>query len=139
MRKWNQDRESFLVRTWAGKLIFSAIYFGFNLYILIVSIIPPYRNSNGAALEVKGWIYITIVVSVIIAGIIYYFLAFGYRQTTKAFNVVEPTKSIVGLARAAPRLHENDTHEPQYGIRRWVEIKYGSNVSLPCCDALVMY
>jgi hypothetical protein len=139
VRNWNQDRESFLIRTWAGKLFFSLIYFGSNLYIVIVPIIPPYRNSNGAALEVKGWIYITIVVSIIIASIVYYILAFGYRQTTNASNVVEPTKSIVGWARALPRLRENDTHEPQYGFRRWVEIEYGSDVSLPCCDTLVMY
>ena len=82
-------------------------------------------------MEVKGWIYIIIVISIIAAGMVYYFLAFGYKQST-TYNIVEPTKSIVRWARAVPRLRENDTHEPQYGVRRVVDIYYESEVSLPC-------
>ena len=100
--------------------------------------IPPYRNSNGVPLEVKGWIYIIIVISTIAAGTVYYYLAFGYRQTT-AFNVVEPAKSIVRWARAVPKLRESDTHEPQYGVRRRVDIYYESEVSLPFSDKTAKY
>jgi flagellar basal body-associated protein FliL len=105
---------------------------------VIVPIIPPYLNSNRVALEVKGWIYIIIVISIIAAGTVYYFLAFGYRQKT-ALNTVEPKRSIVRWGRAVPRLREDDTHEPQYGVRRLVDIHYESEVSLPCSDETVIY
>jgi hypothetical protein len=100
---------------------------------VILSIIPPYQNSNGVDLEVKGWIYIVIVASTIAASTVYYSLAFGYRQRVVVVpNYVEPTRSIVRWGRAVPRLCESDTHEPQYGVRRWVEIHYESDVSVPC-------
>jgi hypothetical protein len=105
---------------------------------VIVPIIPPYIDSNGVALEVEGWIYIVIVIAIIAAGTIYYFLAFGYRQRTTG-NIVEPTRSIVRWARAVPRLREDDTHEPQYGVRRLVDIYYESEVSLPCSDETAIY
>lgn len=38
-----------------------------------------------------------------------------------------------------PRLREDDTHEPQYGVRRLVDIHYESEVSLPCSDETVIY
>jgi hypothetical protein len=130
MRAWSQPRESVFLRSRVAKAFFTVVYFGFNIYIIVVPLIGPYRDANGTKLEVKGWYYILIVGCFFTAAIVYYYLAFGYRQRFDANrNIVYPKRTIVEVARACPLLHEEQLHDPQYGVRRWVEIDYVDPVS----------
>jgi hypothetical protein len=129
VRAWSPPGVSVLVRSRFGKGFFSFVYFGFNMYIVVVPLIGPYQNANQTNLEVKGWYYILAVGCVFMAAIIYYYLAFGYRQRFDTErNIVYPSRTIVRAARASPLLHENPVHDPQYGVRRWVEIAYVDSV-----------
>jgi hypothetical protein len=129
VRAWSQPVESVLVRSRFAKAFFSFVYFGFNVYIVVVPLIGPYQNANGTRLEIKGWYYIVAVGCIFAAAIVYYYLAFGYRQRLDANNNIYPRRSVVQAARGAlPLLHEDRVHDPQYGVRRWVEIAYGDPV-----------
>jgi hypothetical protein len=125
IRAWSQPGVSVLVRSRFAKGFFSFVYFGFNVYIVVVPLIGPYQDANHKDLEVKGWYYVLVVGCIFVAAIVYYYLAFGYRQSFNAGNnIMSPKRSIVSAARGSPLLHENAVHDPQYGVRRWVEIEY---------------
>jgi hypothetical protein len=125
IRTWSQPVVSVLVRSPFAKGFFSFVYFGFNVYIVTVPLLGPYQDANGTKLEVKGWYYILIVGCIFTAAMVYYYLAFGYRQTFDATrNIIQPKRSIVRAAKGCPLLHEEQVHDPQYGVRRWVEIEY---------------
>ncbi|KAE9377482.1 hypothetical protein N431DRAFT_461088 [Stipitochalara longipes BDJ] len=125
VRTWSQPGVSVLVRSRFGKGFFTFIYLGFNIYIVVVPLIGPYQDANGKNLEVKGWYYIVVMGCIVAAAMLYYFLAFGYgQQFDITRNIVYPKRTIVRAANALPLLHEDSVHDPQYGVRRWVEIEY---------------
>ncbi|KAG9229547.1 amino acid permease-domain-containing protein [Amylocarpus encephaloides] len=49
----------------------------FNIYIVIIPLYGPYKDSSGHPLEVKGWYYIIIAGSVALFGLSYYYLTIG--------------------------------------------------------------
>jgi hypothetical protein len=140
VRKWSQEGVSFFLRSRAAKAFFTMVYLGFNIYIVVVPLIGPYRNANKDSLEVRGWVYIVIVGSIFTAAVIYYYMAFGYKQTFDAnLNTVKPTRTIARWANACPLLCEEPIHDQQYGVRRKVEMVYEKTVSLfqfSTCDPI---
>jgi hypothetical protein len=140
VRHWNHDPENILLRSAIGKAVFTVIYFAFNAYIIIVPLIPPYVNGAGVKQEVKGWYYIVIVLAIIAVGTIYYYSVFGL--TTDAEGDLEHDnrhKTLLRFARAYPVLHEEPRHDPDYGVRRWVEVENPSLVSLSSLPFVCVY
>jgi hypothetical protein len=104
------------------------VYFGFNAYIVIVPLIPPYINGNGTKQEVKGWVYIVVVIIVISVAVVYYYAVFGL--TTDAQGGLHKERTVLRLTNSYPILLQEPEHDPNYGVRRKVEIVHDSNVGL---------
>lgn len=127
-RNWNHDQEFWIVRSIIGKVFITILYFAFNTYIIIVPLIPPYVNGNGTKQEVKGWIYITVIATVMVAATTYYYSVFGLTTNPEGeLEYGRRKRTLLNLARAYPVLHQDSIHEPTYGVRRWVEVVIPSN------------
>jgi hypothetical protein len=96
----------------------SAVYIVFNFYIVIVTFLPPYQNPDGTAREIKGWVYPAAVGSTILAGFLYYLIAFSSRDW-----------SLFRLAQAKAVIDVKDTHDAKYGCRKYVKITLDNPVS----------
>jgi hypothetical protein len=108
------------------------VYLAFNVYIIIVPLIPPYTNGNGTKQEVKGWYYITVTAAVMLAATVYYYSVFGLTTDEEGdLDIDHRNRSLLHLARAYPELREEPIHDPTYGVRRWVKVVNPSMVSLP--------
>lgn len=89
----------------------STIYIIFNLYIVIVNALPPYTNTDGTPEEIMGWYYGAITGTTILAGALYYFIAFG-NEKYSAFR----------FARAKATIMTEPTHDAKYGFRKYVVV-----------------
>jgi hypothetical protein len=132
-RKWSEAPVFILLRSKAGKAFFLVLYFAFNAYIIVVPLIGPYVTASNTAEEVKGWDYIAIVGAIVLAGIVYYYSAFGFAIGNEG-QPIFPERTILRLAGVHPMIRESNVHEPRYGWRRKVEILFpeGAVVSREC-------
>jgi hypothetical protein len=96
----------------------SAVYILFNLYISIVTFLPPYQNPGGSERAIKGWVYPAVVGATIAAGFLYYWAAFRGNE-----------KSVFRLAKARGQVHSEDSHDAIYGCRRYVIVAPDDPVS----------
>lgn len=96
----------------------STIYIIFNLYIFVVTFLPPYRNPDGSERDIKGWVYPAAVGGTVVAGLLYYCAAFWSRE-----------KSVFRLANAKAIIHSEETHDAIYGCRRYVIVTPDNPVS----------
>lgn len=123
-------------------LIFVLAYLVVNGWIIIVPLIPPYKDGLGNKLQIKGWYYIVIVAATCGLAGAYYTAAFGYasvRTGQRGFTHAqivdqaridpERRKSIMNIAGVHPEIIEDEYNDPQYGNRRSVEVLVDSNVS----------
>jgi hypothetical protein len=133
LRKWNETKsgnlidKSRLLRSGFGVYFFASAYFAFNVYITVITILPPYQNASGQPLEVQGWYYIVAIGSVIISAIVYYFATIGLVDRD------HPDRSILYLADVRPEIHQEPIHHPKFGFRKKVQVivRPESRVSCP--------
>lgn len=137
-RHWNDKREFILLRSTAGKVVFTLLYLAFNLYVVIDPLIPPYVDGNGIPLQVQGWWYGAIIAAICFAGTVYYYSVFGLTTDSSGdVDLKHQKRTLLRVARAYPKLHEAPFHEPHYGVRRWVEVVNFSPVSHPTSRELL--
>ena len=84
----------------------------FSLAIIIITVIPPYKATNGTERSFKGWMYPAVVLSLMGFACIYYCIVFGGRDW-----------SVLWFASVRSRLWESPTHDEQFGNRRYNEIR----------------
>ena len=104
-KAWTATTELKILRSLKSKILLAAFYVSFNLAILILPLIPPYRNANGSPRKVLGWYYIVANSIVMTIGTIYYFSVHNSRW------------SILRLAGVEPHINTLDHHDETYGYR----------------------
>ncbi len=117
-RRWVTDSGFF--HTTIRRVCLSAFYIAFNFYIVIVTVIPPYQNPDGTSREIKGWVYFAAAAGTILAGFLYYLVAFSSSDW-----------SLIRLAQARANIEVKGSHDATYGYRKYVKITLDDPVSSP--------
>jgi len=140
--RWNANRhpetddEPWLLGTLFAKWFFVIAYLCFNLYIIVMPLIPPYKDGNGIDLEVKGWHYVTVISCVFGVSFLYYTLTIAtapVRSGGEHSELLQEAErdqelnlangfSIMRSAGVHPEIFEERRHNAQYGYRRSVEV-----------------
>lgn len=107
---WTSSDEFKILESLWSKVLLAIIFVMFNLAILIIPLIPPYRDANGSSREILGWYYIVILSVVVLVAIIYYFAIHNRKW------------SILTLGGARPEIVTFKEHNETYGNRREVQI-----------------
>ncbi|KAI9841498.1 MAG: hypothetical protein M1837_000659 [Sclerophora amabilis] len=74
--------ESSFLRKRPVRYSLATIYMIFNIMIVILPMVPPYKTASGATREVKGWYLVVINVAVLTLGLSYYALTFTSPRKT---------------------------------------------------------
>lgn len=112
---WTSSYEHKILQSLWIKVPLVLIFVSFNLAIIIIPFIPPYRNADGTPREILGWYYSVILGAIFLFAIIYY------------FAIHNSTWSILSLGGAQPEIVTLEKHNETYGNRREV---HTSTVSL---------
>jgi hypothetical protein len=120
--------------------LFTIAYLAVNGFIVIAPLIPPYTDSDGNNLQIKGWYYIVITASVFLSAFLYYLAAFAFafvrsgegldpaQLVLQAEKNPEKGASIMSVAGVHPEIIEGECHDSQYGNRRSVKVIIDSDV-----------
>ena len=103
--------------TTVRRVCLSAVYIAFNSYIVVVTIIPPYQNPDGTPREIKGWVYFAAAASTVVAGLLYYLVAFSSSDW-----------SLIRLAQTKASIEVKDNHDATYGCRKYVVLTPSDSV-----------
>jgi hypothetical protein len=129
-RHWTPNNESpglleTLLQKTRSKLSLATVYILFNIAVVALACVGPYKNADGSQRVVKGWYYIVIINCAIGLGAICYVAAFSSgRWSILRLGGAQKTDSWVTYM---------PEHHFQYGLRKYVKIELVS-FSLP--DAL---
>ena len=108
--KWTSSYELKILQSLWSKALLAVLYVMFSFAILIIPLIPPYKNADGSAREVQGWYFTVIVSAIVLVAIAYY------------FAIHNSTWSILSLGGVNPEVCVFQEHDQTYGNRRRVRI-----------------
>jgi hypothetical protein len=100
------------------KLTLSGIFLLFNMAIIVLPIIPPYKDASGNERKAKGWIFIAVNGAAILCGAFYYVITFSSEK-----------RNCFWLAGVKWKLLEFQTRRERFGYNKLV-VYQALNVSV---------
>lgn len=119
--------QSVLVNSKWKMIVFSVLYFLFNIYIVIDNLV-----STKISEHIKGWVYIVIIAWILVAGTVYYYATIGLTMPNMDIDgsSKHPNRSVLCIAGVQPKLIVQSDYAQESRVRKSIKISIPADVRI---------